>query len=97
MLEDKTWVLVECISSFRMRYMVEAPEDNPEYALDDVVMESPKEFSQLHIGEQIISHRVVSREEALAICDVDNSYCKDWDADKKVEVFFTKTGEKVDY
>lgn len=96
-MTDKAWVLVECVSSYRMRYMVEVPAANPEYSLDDVTCETTKEFSQEHIGEQIISHRVVSREEALAICDIDNSYCKDWDNDKKVEVFFTKTGEKRDY
>jgi hypothetical protein len=95
--KDKVWVMVECISTFRQRYMVEAPADHPEYALDDVVCETPKEFSQSHIGEQIVSHRVVTQEEALRICDEDNDYCKTWNDEKKIEVFFTKEGEKRDY
>ena len=95
--KDKVWVMVECISTFRQRYMVEAPADHPEYALDDVTCETPKEFSQLHIGEQIVSHRVVTQEEAMRICDEDNDYCRKWNDEKKIEVFFTKEGEKRDY
>ena len=60
---EKVWVLVECVSMFRMRYLVEAPADHPEYALDDVTMNDAKEFSQEHIDENIISHRVVTEEE----------------------------------
>jgi len=93
---DKVWVMVDTVFTYRMRYCVQAPATNPEYALDDVSMETAKEFSQLPIGEQIVSHRVVSEEEALAICDVDNDYCKEWTADHKIKTFFTKEGEKVE-
>ena len=92
-MTDKVWVMVETIGMFRQRYMVEAPADHPEYALDDVAGETAKEFSQQWLGETIVSNRVVSKEEALKLCDEDNSYCSSWDADKKVEVFFTKEGE----
>jgi len=92
-MTDKVWVMVECVSSFRMRYMVEAPAENPEYALDDVTMQTAKEFSQEHIGEQIISHRVMSTAEALVQCDLDNSYCSDWTDEQKMKAFFTKEGE----
>lgn len=93
---EKVWVMVECVSTFRMRYLVEAPKDHPEYALDTVVMNEAKEFSQEHLGEQIVSHRVVTTDEALQICDVDNDYCKSWADTKKIDVFFTKEGEKVE-
>jgi len=92
---DKVWVMVDTVFTYRMRYCVQAPSSKPEYALDDVTMETAKEFSQLAVGEQIVSHRVVSEAEALAICDVDNDYCKDWTSEKKIEVFFTKEGKKV--
>ncbi len=59
------WVLVECISTFRERYMVEVPIGKQLWALDTVVMNEAKEFSQEHRGETIVSHRVVSGEEAL--------------------------------
>ena len=96
-MSEKVWVMVECISMFRERYMVEAPADHPEYALDDVTMQTPKEFSQLHIGETIVSHRVVSEKEALEICDVDNNYTKEWTDEQKFKSFFTKEGETRDF
>ncbi len=88
------WVLVDTVSQFRMRYMVEVPVGKKEWALDTVTMQEAKEFSQEHIGETIVSHRVVTEEEALRICDEENSYCKEWPTQKKVDVFFTKEGEK---
>jgi hypothetical protein len=91
--KEKVWVLVECVSQFRMRYMVEAPASNPEYALDDVTCQTTKEFSQEWLGENIISHRVVSQEEALRICDIDNDYCTEWTEQQKIDAFFTKEGE----
>ena len=90
---DKVWVLVECIQSYRMRYMVQAPATNPEYALDDVSMQDVKEFSQLALPEQIVSHRVISHDDALKLCDEDNDYTNDWTEEQKVRSFFTKEGE----
>lgn len=88
------WVLVETALTYRMRYMVEAPADHPEYALDTVTCEEAKEFSQQFIGEQIMSHRVVPVEEAIAICDVDNDYVNGiygtpWTTEQKMKTFFT--------
>jgi len=60
-------------------------------------MNEAKEFSQFHLGETIVSHRVIPFTEALELCDVDNDYCKKWNDEKKIEVFFTKDGEKANY
>jgi hypothetical protein len=90
--EEKTWVMVEAVHTFRMRYMVEVPAEHPEYALDTVTMDAAKEFSQEFIGQQIMSHRVISEEDALKLCDVDNYYCAKWDNQKKIETFFTEEG-----
>lgn len=94
--QDMEWVLVDTVSQFRMRYMVQVPVGKKEWALDTVTMNEAKEFSQEHIGETIVSHRVVSEEEAIRICDEDNDYCKTWSEEKKIEVFFTKEGEKAE-
>ena len=95
------WVLVETISTFRERYMVEVPigtddygKDKADWALDTVTMEEAQEFSQEHLGEQIVSHRVVTKAEALAMCDKDNDYTKDWDEEIKMKTFFTAWTEK---
>lgn len=92
----KVWVMVEAIQSFRMRYMVEVPANNPEWALDTVTCNEAKEFSQEALPEYIVSHRIVSEEEAIEICDVDNDYTKSWNKEQKMKAFFTKDGEKVD-
>lgn len=99
--KDTQWVLVECVSTFRERYMVEVPvgidkygKDKSLWALDTVSMNEAKEFSQEHIGEQIVSHRVVTKEEALALCDKDNDYGSSWDEKTKIKNFFTTWKEQ---
>ena len=93
-------VLVECVSQFRHRYVVEVPtgidkfgKDKALWALDTVTMEEAKEFSQEHLGETIVSHWVLSRDEVLEMCDQDNDYCKSWSDDKKFETFVTEWKE----
>lgn len=75
--------MVECISTFRMRYVVEVPEGKKEWALDTVTCNEADEFSQEHLGETIVSHRVISNEEYLKIFDEDNAYLKDWEEASK--------------
>lgn len=87
--EETELVLVECVSSFRMRYVVEVPKGKSEWALDTVTMNEAKEFSQEHIGEQIVSHRVMTKEEVVALSDIDNDYCKSWTEEQKLETFVT--------
>lgn len=83
--ENKTMlVLVDAISSFRMRYVVEVPVGKDAWALDTVALEEAKEFSQLHLGEQIVSHRVIDEKEYFRVFDQDNSYLSKWDNDQKM-------------
>ena len=100
---EKQWVLVECVSQFRQRYMVEVPvgtdqfgKDKSEWALDTVTMNEAKEFSQEHLGETIVSHRVISQADALVLCDKDNAYVAEWTDEQKLDTFFIREGEKVD-
>jgi hypothetical protein len=94
--KETEYVLVDCVSTFRMRYLVEVPKGKAEWALDTVTMQEAKEFSQEFLGEQIVSHRVVSKEEALAISDVDNAYGSTWTEELKIKNFFTSIGEDKD-
>jgi hypothetical protein len=92
--KNTEWVLVETVQTFRHRYMVEVPRGKSEWALDTVTMEEAQEFSQKHLGETIVSHRVVSYDEAMRMCDEDNGYVKNtWTNLKKREVFFTPIKE----
>ena len=80
---EKELVLVECVSTFRMRYVVEVPKGKKEWAMDTVAMNEAEEFSQEHIGEQIVSHRVIDETEYLRLFDEDNDYLRAWDNEQK--------------
>ncbi len=99
---ESQWVLVEAISTFRQRYMVEVPvgidrhgKDKTLWALDTVTLEEAKEFSQEHLGETIVSHRVVTKEDALTMCDTDNDYANVWNDEMKIQAFFTTMAEHI--
>jgi hypothetical protein len=99
---ETQWVLVEAVSMFRERYMVEVPvgvdrygKDKAEWALDTVTLGEAKEFSQEHLGETIVSHRVVTKEDALAMCDEENEYAKKWNDELKIQTFFTVMTEHI--
>ena len=75
--------IVETISMFRIRYVIEAK--NAEHAQDEVVMNGGElaEFSQLHIDENITSTREIDNAEYLRLFDEDNDYLKSWDETQK--------------
>ncbi len=88
-------VLVETISSFRHVYAVELPDNVPnEYALDDVTLnissDEPEfeEFGQEHIGETILSHRVIDEKEYLRLFDEVSSYLSEWTDEEKKRFIF---------
>lgn len=78
-------VLVETVSMTRMRYVVETPDDHPEYALDTVACDEGIEVSQLFLGENIVSHREITKAEYLDMFDEDNEYLSSWSDEKKLE------------
>ncbi len=78
--------LVETISMFRMRYVIEA--ENSEHATDEVLMNNDgqlHEFSQKHLDEIISSVREIDRAEYLRLFDEDNAYLQGWDEDSKLQ------------
>jgi hypothetical protein len=97
------YILVEAVSQFRQRYVVEVPYppndgDCPctaeEWAADTVTMQDAKEFSQLWLGEVITSTREISKEETLVMCDKDNDYVQSWTDEQKMHSFVTEIGHK---
>jgi hypothetical protein len=87
---EKELVFVEAISTFRMRYVVEVPKGKKEWALDTVTCNDAEELSQEHIGELIVSHRVINKDEYLRIFHEDNEYLNSWDEKLKFSRFITK-------
>jgi hypothetical protein len=83
--ESKLYV-VDVVSTFRMRYVVEAKQED--HAWDEVVVRESdtefKEFSQHHIGTHIFSSREVDTREYLELFDKDNSYLSKWTDEQKL-------------
>jgi hypothetical protein len=81
--------LVETVSIFRHRYVVDAKKE--EHAADEVVYNMTdsdfKEFSQYHVDECITSIRHIKDEEFEPLFDKDNDYLKDWDPQLKRQKF----------
>lgn len=93
---DKKLYLVETVSLFRMRYVVEANEED--HALDEVVCnvgssdDNWEEFSQCHMDEVISSSREITLEEYFKLHAIDNSYMDSWSDEEKLRFI-----NKIDY
>lgn len=64
--------VVEAISTFRHKYVIDCK--SLEHAFDTVTMEEAAEFSQMHLGEQIVSGRGISHEEFTRMNDALQQY-----------------------
>ena len=99
--EPTQWVLVDAVSTFHMQYLVEVPvgtddfgKDKADWALDTVTMDEAKEFHQKHVGENILSSRVVTKEEALALFKKQNPTFSNWSDDLIIKNHFTTWEEQ---
>ena len=92
--ENKDYVVVTCISTYRMRYVMhrdDLQKKNPnqpvnaiEWAHDTVIMERCEEFSQEHMGEYIIDTMEMSEDNVLELYDKENDYLSEWSKEKKL-------------
>ena len=91
----KDYVVVTCISSHRVRYVMHRDDlqklntENPvnaiEWANDTVNMNECEEFSQEHMGEYIADTVEMNEEDMLELFDKDNEYLSEWTKDQKLE------------
>jgi hypothetical protein len=95
------YILVDAISQFRMRYVIEVPDTHndgefpctaEQWAMDTVTMQEAKEFSQEWLGETIVSAHEITSEKIITQCDEDNDYCKTWTREQKMDTFVTEIG-----
>ena len=94
-LRQKDYVVVTCISSYRMRYVMHKDDlqklnpdqlcDPVEWAKDSVTCEECDEFSQQYMGEYIVDTDIIDEEEMLVIFDQENDYLKEWPKEQKIE------------
>ena len=99
---SKDYIVVTCISSFRMRYVMHKDDLTKkhgtaiEWAEDTVTQENCEEFSQKHMGEYITDTTTMNEDEMLELFDKDNDYLRGWGKERKVEWIrntITKTGD----
>ena len=87
---ETEFVLVETILTYRMRYVVEVEKgDTPQdhIAEGQVIRGEAKEFSQLALGETVVSTRIIEKKDIIALCDEDNDYASTWRDDQKMGNF----------
>lgn len=96
MSEDlsKKYAVVTTVSSFYHYYVVpldllqelnvKHPVEN-NWLEDLVVCNEVEEFSQKHIGEQILESSIVDEENILKTFDKQNDYLSKWTKEKKIE------------
>lgn len=101
--ETTQWVLVETVSLYRHQYMVEVPigidnygKDKADWALDTVTMEEAKEFYQQYISENIVSHCVIDKDEAIAMFRKQNPEFSKWSDELIMKNHFTTWQEQQD-
>jgi len=92
---SKDYVVVTCISSYRMRYVMHRddlqrlspldPVDAIEWANDAVCNNDCEEFSQEYMGEYITDTVEMNEEDMLELFDKDNHYLSEWTKDQKLE------------
>ena len=106
------YVMVDAVSMFRIRYVVEVPDDvgdmtfhdgtrsfptTPiEWAKDSVTCGDAREFSQEHMDEVIVSCREVTLEEAIQQYREDNKYVSTWTDELIAKNGITEIGFKFD-
>lgn len=86
--------LVETLGTYRMRYVVESENvvEATDYIKKNLSSAVLKEFSQLHISEEIFSTRKIKDKEYLKLFNEDNGYLESWSEEEKFE--FVNKDEK---
>ena len=79
--------LVDTVSNFRIRYVIDT--ENEEYAADTVVSDCEgdlREFSQTHIGNDILDVREIDITEYMELFHKDNDYLSGWPEEEKLKL-----------
>lgn len=87
--------LVETLVTYRMRYVVEAENETQanEFVNQRLTSSALKEFSQLHISEEIFSTRKIKDKQYIKLFNKDNGYLETWTDEEKFE-YINRVNEK---
>ena len=90
---NKKYAVVTTVSTFYHHYVVpmdQLQKCNPDspveasWLADSVVMNEVEEFSQKHLGEQIVDCYEVDEIQMLEMFDKQNDYLKEWTTEQKL-------------
>ena len=90
------YVMVNAVSMFNMKYVIEVPDEiEPCYLLDyvekQVAAENTKEFTQRHMGETVSNYEVVTQQQILDAFRNEEPYFAEW-PDEKIMQMVTPIG-----
>jgi hypothetical protein len=92
-MSDTEYALVTTISHFRLKYAIPLKEFealnfgepiNREKLSAYLSTGHVKEFSQLHLGENVCDVSVYDEQDTLSVFDEDNAYLASWTIEQKV-------------
>jgi len=103
-MSNPEYVLVTTISHFRLKYAIPRKEfEALGYSepidiskLSSYVSEgNVKEFSRVHLGEQVCDVSVYNEGDTIELFDLDNPYLSEWPTTQKIE-WINRWKEEVD-
>lgn len=93
-MSNPEYVLVTTISHFRLKYAIPLKEFEALGYSEPIDQEklskylsqgAVKEFSQLHLGENVCDVSVHSQEQILDVFNTDNAYLASWPDEQKID------------
>ena len=90
------YVMVNAVSMFNMKYVIEVPDEIEScYLLDyvekQVKAENTKEFTQRHMGETVSNYDVVTKQQILDAFRAEEPYFAEW-SDERIMQMVTPIG-----
>jgi len=90
------YVMVNAVSMFNMKYVIEVPDEVEDKDLLDHVKkqvdeENTKEFTQRHMGETVSNYDVVTQQDILDTFRNEEPYFAEW-SDEKILQMVTPIG-----
>lgn len=86
-MKETQLVLIETESKFTIRYVVEVPVDGNTLKSIKQVQDNLgnyDEFSQVHLGENVVNVTAISKTQMLEMFDRDHDYLIGWSEEQKM-------------
>ena len=93
---NETYVVVDCLQTFQMRYVVKLlPGQTEETAKAIVALDHAREFSQKPLEETAVATKSLSRGEVVELARSDNKFVSEWSDSEILERIVTPPMEQA--